>query len=357
MQIGVPKEIKSDEYRVGLTPESVQSLTLAGHTVWIETQAGQGVLRTDQDYIHSGAQVVSKTEVFKQAELIIKVKEPQPSEYKLFTPKHILFTYLHLAAEPELTQALIQSKCTAIGYETVQLADSSLPLLKPMSEIAGRLAMQIGAELLTKPKGGMGKLIGGLSDTPPAKVTIIGSGIVGQHALASAIGLSADVTLLDTNQDKLNLMSEKYKHNLKCVISNLENLQKSVLDSDIIIGAVLIPGAKAPKLIPLDWLEQMKSKAVLVDVAIDQGGCFSSSKATTHKIPYFIQADVIHSCIANLPGAVPLSASYALNKATLKYIEAIANHGLSKAIEYLPELKLGINLANGDICHPSIRRY
>ncbi|MCU4676007.1 alanine dehydrogenase [Catenovulum sp. 2E275] len=354
MQIGIPKEIKNNEYRVGLLPQYVEQLCQNGHQVWVEHNAASGIQITDQDYLTAGAKIVDQAALYQQAELIVKVKEPQPSEYALLNAKHILFTFLHLAASQSLTQALTQSGATCIAYETIELANGQLPLLYPMSEIAGRLSIQAGTHMLEKAQGGMGKLLGGLAGVAPAHVVIIGAGIVGQNALQMALGLQANVTILDTNIEKLRLIKSQYPTQVTCLLSDPVNLKAAVLSADLVIGSVLQPGKKAPQILPKSWLKQMPKGAVLVDVAIDQGGCFETSKPTTHQNPAYIVDDIVHYCVANMPGAVPLTATQSLNNATFKYIKAIADLGLTQACNTFNELNSGINIRQNKICHPDI---
>lgn len=354
MKIGIAKEIKNSESRVGLTPNYVELLVAAGHQVWVENNAGAGIQVSDNQYLDAGAKLVSQAELYQNAQLIIKVKEPQQSEYSLLKPHHILFTFLHLAANPELTKALCHSGATCIAYETIQTTDGQLPVLYPMSEIAGRLSIQAGARMLEKPQGGMGKLLSGLAGVKPAEVVIIGAGVVGENALQMAIGAQAKVTILDTNINKLRAIQSRYQNQVTCLLSNSVNLKISVLNADLIIGSVLLPGRHAPKLVPQTWLTQMRPGAVLVDVAIDQGGCFESSKVTTHQEPGYVKQGIVHYCVGNMPGAVPVSATESLTNVTYPYIKAIADLGLQKAMQKYPELKAGLNIQDGDIVHDAI---
>lgn len=354
MKIGIPKEIKNSEHRVGLTPNYVALLVASGHQVWVENNAGSGVQMQDNAYQDAGAKIVNQAELYQHAELIIKVKEPQPSEYSLFKPHHILFTFLHLAANPDLAKALCDSGATCIAYETIEVSNGQLPVLYPMSEIAGRLSIQAGARMLEKPQGGMGKLLSGLAGVKPADVVIIGAGVVGENALQMAIGAQANVIILDTNIDKLRTIQSRYKNQVSCLLSNSVNLKECVLNADLIIGSVLVPGRHAPKLVPASWLTQMRPGAVLVDVAIDQGGCFESSIATTHQKPSYVKQGIVHYCVSNMPGAVPVSATESLTNITYQYIQAIAELGLQEAIQKRPELKLGLNIQAGEIVHEAI---
>lgn len=354
MKIGIAKEVKNSEYRVGLTPNYVALLVASGHQIWVENNAGSGVQMLDEAYQDAGAKIVNQSELYQNAELIIKVKEPQPSEYSLLKPNHILFTFLHLAANPNLAKALCNSGATCIAYETIQMSNGQLPVLYPMSEIAGRLSIQAGARMLEKPQSGMGKLLSGLAGVKPADVVIIGAGVVGENALQMAIGAQANVTILDTNLDKLRAIQSHYKNQVCCLLSNSVNLKQCVLNADLIVGSVLLPGKQAPKLVPQSWLSHMRRGAVLVDVAIDQGGCFESSTATTHQEPSYVKQGIVHYCVSNMPGAVPISATESLTNVTYQYIEAIAELGLQNAIQKLPELKLGLNIQAGEIIHEAI---
>lgn len=350
MNIGVPKEIKTEEYRVGLTPSSVKELVLAGHQVLVEYNAGQASGFYDQDYLSAGATLANKTDIFEQATLIIKVKEPLLEEVDFFTHQHILFTFLHLAADLPLTLALLAKKCLCIAYETVTRNNNELPLLQPMSAVAGRLSIQAGAKALEKTTGGCGILLGGVAGVKPAQVTIIGGGIVGLNAAQMAVGLGAKVSVLDKNTQQLNKLNELFTGRIETIYSTTDNISEYVEKADLVIGSVLIPGAKAPKLVTEAHIKNMRSGSAVVDVAIDQGGCFETSKATTHLAPTFLCHDVVHYCVTNMPGAVPKTATEALNNATLSYILLIANNGINKAIELQPGLLNGINLSQGQVC-------
>ncbi len=350
MLIGVPKEIKNNEYRVGLTPASVREVISHGHKVLIETSAGLGIGKTDQDYISVGASIVqTAAEVFQQAEMIIKVKEPQAVERAMLRPDQILFTYLHLAPDPEQTTDLINSGAVCIAYETVTAATGGLPLLAPMSEVAGRMSIQAGANCLQKSNGGMGKLLGGVPGVAPAKVVIIGGGMVGRHAADMAIGLGADVWVLDRSNSVLKSLWEHFGRSINTVYSTRDSLEEHVLSADLVIGGVLIPGAAAPKLVTAEMVKQMQPGSVLVDVAIDQGGCFATSHATTHADPTFVVDDVIHYCVANMPGAVPQTSTFALNNATLPYVLDISSKGYKKALIENPHLRHGLNVYKGKV--------
>lgn len=345
MNVGVPKEIKTLEFRVGLTPSSVSELTRRHHKVIIETGAGVGAGYSDEEYIVAGGLIVEKaSDVFEQADLIIKIKEPQLSECDLLTPKHTLFTYLHLAASKIITEALVKSGATCIAYETVQKVDGSLPLLQPMSEIAGRLSVIEGAKYLQKGFGGKGILISGTPGVQAAKVIILGGGAVGMQAAKMASGLGADVTIFDTNLQRIRYLDENMPKNVRVLFSTQTSVSNALKSADIVIGAVLIPGKEAPKLISRKDLQDMEMGTVLVDVAIDQGGCFETSKATTHHDPYYIVDGILHYCVANMPGCVPRTSTEALNNATLPYVLQLADKGVDKAVSENQELLKGVNI-------------
>ncbi len=354
MKIGIPKEIKSNEDRVAVTPAGVQSLTANGHVILIEQGAGLGSGVTDQAYQQAGAAIVPGEEVFAGAEMILKVKEPLPGEYALFRPGQILFTYLHLAREPELTQMLIEKQITGIAYETIQLENGSLPLLTPMSEVAGRMAVQIGARFLEKPQGGKGILMGGVPGVPAADVVIIGGGIVGINAAKMATGMGAQVTIIDKNTDRLRYLDDIFGTRIKTLVSNSFNIESAVRFADLLISAVLIPGAKAPHLVTEEMVKQMKPGSVIVDVAIDQGGSVETiDRVTTHSNPIYEKHGVIHYAVANMPGAVARTSTFALTNATLPYVIELANHGFPAAINNNPALAKGVNTAGGKItCNP-----
>ena len=355
MIISVPKEIKNNEFRAAITTAGVHELHESGHQVLIETGAGVGSGISDQDYALAGAEIVANAdELWARADMVMKVKEPVSSEYSRFREGLILFTYLHLAAEPELTQALVDAGVTAIAYETVQTANRALPLLAPMSEVAGRLSVQVGASSLMAPAGGQGILLGGVPGVRPAKVVVLGAGVAGSNAAAMAIGLGADVTILDISTDRLRELDAQYQGRLKTVASNKYEVEKSILDADLVIGSVLIPGAKAPKLVSNELVSRMKPGSVLVDIAVDQGGCFEDSVPTTHQNPTFKVHNSLFYCVANMPGAVPNTSTYALTNVTLRYAVALANGGVKTALRNDPALALGLNVMAGKVTHPSV---
>ncbi|RAS84796.1 alanine dehydrogenase [Priestia endophytica] len=357
MIIGVPKEIKNNENRVALTPAGVVSFINAGHEVLIEQEAGSGSGFTDKDYTVAGAQIVENVEdVWSQAEMIMKVKEPLPSEYRYFREGLILFTYLHLAAEPDLAQALKDTGVIAIAYETV-VENGTLPLLTPMSEVAGRMAAQIGSQFLQKSNGGKGILLSGVPGVNRGKVTIIGGGVVGANAAKIAIGLGADVTILDLSASRLRQLDDIFGNQIKTLMSNPSNIAEAVREADLLIGAVLIPGAKAPKLVKAHMVEAMKPGSVIVDVAIDQGGIVETvDQITTHDNPTYTKYDVVHYAVANMPGAVPRTSTIALTNVTVPYALQIANKGVFKAIFDNESLKLGLNVANGEITYEAVAK-
>ncbi len=354
MIVGTLKEIKNHEYRVGLTPESVHELVAHGHDVIIETGAGGGIGADDAAYISAGGRIAaSADDVFDQAALIVKVKEPQPEERKKLKAEQVLFTYLHLAPDPEQTKDLMASGATCIAYETVTDAHGHLPLLKPMSQVAGRMSIHAGATHLEKVSGGRGVLLGGVPGVAPAKVTIIGGGVVGFNAAQMAAGLGADVTILDRDPEALERLGTYFEARAKTRFSNRANLAECVSQADLVVGAVLVPGAAAPKLVSRDLLSTMKPGAVLVDVAIDQGGCFETSKPTTHADPIYIVDGIVHYCVTNMPGAVARTSTYALNNVTLPHTLNIAEKGWQKAISDDPYLRDGLNVWNGKVtCAP-----
>lgn len=356
MIIGVPKEIKISEYRVGLVPSSVKEFVNHGHSVVVEAGAGAGINFADSAYEDAGASIVkTASEVFEQSDMIIKVKEPQPPETVMLREGQILFTYLHLAADPEQAQGLIDSKCVAIAYETVMGADGrSLPLLQPMSEVAGRLSVQVGAYYLQKHKGGLGRLIGGVPGVRPADVLILGGGTAGFHAAQMATGLGANVTILERNNERMRFLDEYFHGRANIIYSNDAILEDTVKRADLVIGAVLIPGASAPRLISKCMLKTMKNGAVMVDIAIDQGGCFETSKPTTHDEPTYIVDGVVHYCVANMPGAVPLSSALALNHSVLPYALELADKGWRAALADNPSFLRGLNVCDGKIMHAEV---
>lgn len=355
MKIGVPKEIKNNENRVAMTPAGVVNLAMFGHEVFIETGAGLGSGFTDEDYKLAGAKIVpTASEAWKQ-EMVMKVKEPISSEYDYFFEGQILFTYLHLAPEPELTQALLDKKVVAIAYETVQLPNRTLPLLTPMSEVAGRMATQIGAQYLEKQEGGKGILLGGVSGVPRAKVTIIGGGMAGANAAKVAIGMGAEVIIIDLSSERLRQLDDQFGNDVQTLMSNPYNIAESVKNSDLVIGAVLIPGAKAPKLVTEDMIKSMTPGSVVVDIAIDQGGIFETSdRITTHDSPTYIKHGVVHYAVANMPGAVPRTSTIALTNNTVPYALEIANKGYKRACLTNDALKKGINTLEGNVTFKAV---
>ena len=356
MIIGVPKEIKNNENRVALTPAGVVSYVQAGHKVLIETNAGIGSGFTNEEYIAAGAVIIEDAgDVWTQADMIMKVKEPLENEYKYFREGLILFTYLHLVADPELAKELLEKGVTGVAYETVQVG-RALPLLAPMSEVAGRMATQIGAHYLQTTYGGKGILLSGVPGVERGKVTIVGGGNVGTNAAKMAIGLGADVTILDINADRLRQLDDIFGHSIQTLMSSPYNIAKCVAESDLVIGAVLIPGAKAPKLVTEEMIKTMKPGSVVVDPAIDQGGSIETSIATTHDNPTFVKHDVVHYCVANMPGAVARTSTMALTNATVPYGIQIANKGIAKAIIENPALKLGINTAHGEVTYETVAK-
>ena len=355
MKISVPKEIKNHEYRVGLVPNSVAELTHLGHEVFVETQAGAAIGFSDDDYVAAGARIVATAEeAFDVAELIVKVKEPQLQECARLKPSQTLFTYLHLAADKPQAEALMKSGATCIAYETVTEAQGGLPLLRPMSEVAGRISVHVGATYLHKAFGGRGVLLGGVPGVAPAKVVIIGGGVSGVNAAQMAVGLSADVTLFDINPHKLIEIDQLFHGRVKTAYSSKAALAEAIKEADLVIGAVLIPGAAAPKLISKAQLKTMKPGAVLVDIAIDQGGCFETSHATTHQDPIYLVDGIVHYCVANMPGAVARTSTLALNNATLPFVVKMARMGVSAALAADPHLKAGLNVASGKITYKAV---
>lgn len=355
MKIGVPREIKTREYRVGLTPSSVNELVVNGHQVFVEKNAGIGINYSDDDYIAVGAQIVDQaSDVYAQADMIVKVKEPQPAEYSLLREGQILFTYLHLAADPKQAEGLIQSGCIAIAYETVTAEGGGLPLLAPMSQVAGRLSVQAGGSCLEKSQGGSGILLGGVPGVYPGKVVVIGGGVAGTNAMRMAIGKQAHVTVLDTNLCRLQELDSQFGSRLNTVYSTKANIGEQVSDADLVIGAVLVPGKAAPKLVTREMIQGMKSGSVVVDIAIDQGGCFETSKPTTHDEPTYLLNGVVHYCVTNMPGAVPHTSTLALNNATLPFTLALANQGYQRALKSNRHLLNGLNVAFGQITHEGV---
>jgi alanine dehydrogenase len=355
MRVGVPKEIKVQEYRVGLIPSSVQELIHAGHQVIVERGAGVGAGIVDEAYRRAGAQVVDTAdEIFAAADLIIKVKEPQLAERKKLRPGQALFTYLHLAPDPGQARDLQETGATYIAYETVTAPDGSLPLLTPMSEVAGRMAPQVGAVCLEKSYGGRGVLLGGVPGVPPADVLILGAGVVGSHAALIAVGMGANVTLVDRSMSALRRTAEHFGSTVGTVFSTRSTLERLVTKMDLVIGAVLVAGAAAPKLVSSEMIRTMKAGSVVLDIAIDQGGCFETSRPTTHAEPTYIVDNVVHYCVTNMPGAVARTSTFALNNATLPFVLALANKGWKNAMAQDPNLRTGLNIHDGKITHPAV---
>jgi len=357
MRIGVPKEIKNHEHRVGLTPASVRELVTNGHSVFVETNAGAGIGLDDAQYFAAGASIaVNAVSVFSQAELIVKVKEPQPQECDMLRPGQILYTYLHLAPDPVQTAALIKSGAVCFAYETITGSGGGLPLLAPMSEVAGRMAVHVGAAHLEKSKGGMGILLSGVPGVQAAHVVILGAGVVGTNALQIAVGMGARVTVLDKSVDRLRYLDLVFGNRISTIYSTIKSVEDAVLDADLVIGSVLIPGSVAPKLVTRGMVSRMKKGAVVVDVAIDQGGCFETSHATTHADPTYIVDGVVHYCVANMPGAVARTSTFALNNATIRHAVALANKGWQQAIKEDIHLEHGLNVALGHVTHAVVAR-
>ena len=357
MKIGVPKEIKNHEYRVGLTPASVRELTLRGHKVLVQTSAGAGIGLSDEEYLAAGAELApDAASVFAACDMIVKVKEPQPQECAMLRPGQILYTYLHLAPDPAQTAALIKSGAICIAYETITAPGGGLPLLAPMSEVAGRMAVQAGAAHLEKSKGGMGVLLGGVPGVAAAHVVIIGAGMVGTNALQMAIGLGARVTVIDKSVDRLRQLDLIFGNRISTVYSTAHNIEQAVLDADLVIGAVLIPGAAAPKLVTAAMVARMKKGAVVVDVAIDQGGCCETSHPTTHAEPTYVVDGVVHYCVANMPGAVARTSTFALNNATIGHAVALADKGWKQALRDDAHLRMGLNVAEGKVTYEAVAR-
>lgn len=355
MRIAVPAEVKNNEFRVAITPAGVHDLVANGHEVIVQAGAGLGSSITDDQYAAQGARIVDDAaEVWGQAELLLKVKEPIASEYGHFRPGMVMFTYLHLAAEKELTHALLDAKVTAIAYETVQLPSRALPLLAPMSEVAGRLAPIVGANAMMRPNGGPGLLVPGVPGTHPANVVVLGGGVAGTNAVAMAVGLGADVTVLDTNIQRLRELDALYAGRIKTIASNGYEIERAAVQADMLIGSVLIPGAKAPKLVSNELVSRMKPGSVLVDIAVDQGGCFADSRPTTHAEPTFAVHDSIFYCVANMPGAVPSTSTHALTNATMPYVRAIANRGWRDALRADGALALGLNTHDGHVTNEPV---
>ncbi len=357
MKIGVPKEIKNHEYRVGLTPASVRELTLRGHGVLVEKGAGAAIGLSDEQYLAAGAQLApDAAAVFAESEMIVKVKEPQPQECAMLRPNQILYTYLHLAPDPEQTAALIKSGAICIAYETITGPGGGLPLLAPMSEVAGRMAVQAGAAHLEKSKGGMGILLGGVPGVAASHVVIIGAGMVGTNALQMAVGFGARVTVIDKSVDRLRQLDVVFGNRINTMFSNAHSIEEAVLDADLVVGGVLIPGAAAPKLVTANMVSRMKPGAVVVDVAIDQGGCFETSHATTHADPTYVVDGVVHYCVANMPGAVARTSTFALNNATIGHAIALAGKGWKQALKDDVHLRNGLNVAQGKVTYEAVAK-
>jgi alanine dehydrogenase len=355
MRVGVPKEIKNNEFRVGLTPASVAELSSAGHEVIVETRAGMGIDFDDKAYVDAGARIApDAAAVFAQSDMIVKVKEPQPQEIALLEPRHLLFTYLHLAADKPQAEGLMKSGATCIAYETVTAKDGSLPLLRPMSEVAGRMSVQVGAHYLEKEQGGRGVLLGGVPGVAPARVAILGGGVAGVNAAQMAVGMRAEVTIFDISNARLAELDMFFGSQIKTAYASRAAIARAVTKSELVIGAVLVPGAAAPKLVTRDMLKTMKRGSVLVDIAIDQGGCFETSKPTTHADPVYEVDGVIHYCVANMPGAVARTSAFALNNATLPFVLKLANEGAEKAMKADSHLANGLNVSGGKIRHRAV---
>lgn len=354
MIIGVPKEIKDNEYRIAITPGGVRQLTEAGHEVWVEVDGGQGSGFSDAQYQASGARIVPTRAQAWSARMVIKVKEPQPSEHEFLRPGLILFTYLHLAANERLTREMLARQCTGIAYETVELPNGHLPLLTPMSEVAGRMAIQIGAHYMEKTQGGRGKILGGVPGVRPADVVILGAGVVGTNAAQVALGMGAHVIMIDINLDRLRYLHEVMGGRLTTLSSNPLNIAQAVQRADLLVGAVLIKGAKTPRLVTRQMISSMAPASVVIDVSVDQGGCIETSHPTTHSDPVFLVDGVIHYCVANMPGAVPRTSTYALSNATLPYVVKLAQMGFGKAVQTDPALAKGVNTYRGQVTYGSV---
>jgi alanine dehydrogenase len=354
MIVGVPKEIKDNEYRVSMTPGGIHQLVEHGHTVLVETKAGEGSHFSDEDFARARAKITSAEEVWSQANMIVKVKEPLPSEYVYLRPDLLLFTYLHLAADERLTRALLESGVTGVAYETVELPNGTLPLLTPMSEVAGRMSIQVGAHYLERQEGGRGKLLGGIPGVRPANVVILGGGVVGTHAAQMALGLGASVTLMDINLDRLRTLSEILHGNFITWASNPYSIASALRRADLVIGAVLVKGAKAPRLVTREMVTKMKQGSVIIDVAVDQGGCVETTRPTSHSEPTYFVEGVLHYCVPNMPGAVPRTSTHGLSNATLPYILKLANKGLKEAITNDKSLGLGVNTYAGQITYQAV---
>jgi alanine dehydrogenase len=357
MRIGVPKEIKIHEYRVGLVPAAVRELTASGHQVLVQTGAGAGIDCSDEDYRNAGAQIAPTAEmVFSDSQMIVKVKEPQLGECARLRRDQVLFTYLHLAADRPQAEALIKSQSVAIAYETVTAADGSLPLLMPMSEVAGRMSIQVGAQYLQQGNGGRGVLLGGVPGVTPAKVVVIGAGVAGTNAIEMAHGLRADVTAIDRSIRRLRELDRQFHGAVRTLFSTADTIERAVADADLVIGAVLLPGAAAPKVVTAAMIKRMRPGSVVVDIAIDQGGCFQTSRPTTHAAPIYVVDGVIHYCVTNMPGALPRTSAFALNNATLPYVKALADKGWERATADDVGLAAGLNVVHGAVVHAAVAR-
>jgi alanine dehydrogenase len=355
MRIGVPKEIKIHEYRVGLVPAAVRELTGGGHQVLVQSGAGAGIDCSDEDYRNAGARIAPSAEaVFSESQMIVKVKEPQLGECARLRGDQVLFTYLHLAADRPQAEALIKSQCVAIAYETVTATDGSLPLLMPMSEVAGRMSIQVGAQYLQQGNGGRGVLLGGVPGVAPAKVVVIGAGVAGTNAIEMAHGLRAEVTAIDRSIRRLRELDRQFHGAVRTLFSTADTIERAVADADLVIGAVLLPGAAAPKLVTNAMIRRMRPGSVVVDIAIDQGGCFQSSRPTTHAAPIYVIDGVIHYCVTNMPGAVPRTSAFALNNATLPYVKALADKGWEQATAEDAGLAAGLNIVHGTVVHAAV---
>jgi len=355
MRVGIPKELKDNEYRVAITPAGVRELRVSGHDVLIERSAGLGSSIADSDFERAGAQIVDDADaVFANADMVLKVKEPVPDEFHRLREGLVLFTYLHLAASEPVTRALIESGTTAVAYETIELPDRSLPLLAPMSEVAGRMAPQVGAHYLQRENGGRGVLMGGVSGVRPAKVVVIGAGMAGMNAAWIAQGMEAEVVVLDKNINKLREIDRIHQGRINTLASNRLSVEETVTSADLVIGAVLVPGALAPKVVTEDVIKEMRPGSVIVDISIDQGGCFETSKMTTHSHPTYLVHDVVHYCVGNMPGAVPHTSTYALTNATLPYVLALADKGLEAAVRDDPAFALGVNVFKGGVVYEPV---
>ncbi len=355
MQIGVPKEVKDHEFRVSVTPAGVREYRAHGHQVLVQRSAGEGSGFADRQYAAAGAELVeTAAEVFDRAQMIVKVKEPVPAEYDLLRPEQVLFTYLHLAANAPLTRALVRNHVQAVAYETVQLENGALPLLTPMSEVAGRMSVQVGAHYLEKAHGGSGTLLAGIPGVPGAEVVVIGGGVVGTNAAQIALGMGANVAIVDRSLERLRQLDTMLHGRVNTLASNAENVAAAVQRADLVVGAVLLPGAKAPKIVSEEMVAAMKPGSVIVDVAIDQGGCIATARPTTHSDPTYVAHDVVHYCVTNMPGAVPRTSTIGLSNATLPYGLALADFGLHEAVSRDPDLARGVNVINGKVTHPGV---